>query len=72
MNEKLKQIIREEIKKVLNEGSLVNKADNEIYHSLIDLRKAILKEKPDAYADYKMIKASIDRLLSTFYKKHNL
>jgi len=72
MNEKLKQIIREEIKKVLDEGSSVNKADNEIYHGLIDLRKAIEKEKPDAYADFKKVKSSIDSILSNFYKKHDL
>jgi len=72
MEEKIRKIIREEIKKALEEGSHINRADNEIYHGLLDLRKAIEKEKPDAYADYKRVKASIDSILSNFYKKHNL
>ncbi|MBC8147540.1 MAG: hypothetical protein H8E98_06095 [Bacteroidetes bacterium] len=72
MTEKIRQIIREEIKKQLNEGSAINKADNAIYRGLSDLRRAIEKEKPEAIEEFRKIKKAVDAALNKFYSKYNL
>jgi len=78
MTEKIRQIIREEIKKAINEGSAINKADNisssfwEIYRGLTELRKAIMKEKPEAIEEFRKIKKAVDKALSNFYQKYDL